>query len=328
LGGGADMGTRPVFVGIDVAKAQLDVAVRPAEVAAAWQVANDEEGITALVARLSAVAPVLIVVEATGGLETPLAVALWDANLPVAVVNPRQVRDFARASGKLAKTDRLDAAVLAHFAEKMEPEPRPLPDAQAREVQALLARRRQLLQMKVAEGQRKRSTTIAAVRTRLDAHIAWLQAELDDLERQLRQHLQDNPRWRAKDEVLQSVKGVGEVLSATLLADLPELGMLGRQQIAALVGVAPLNHDSGTQRGVRRCWGGRAEVRATLYMATWSAIQHNPVIRAFYDRLRARGKLEKVAVTACMHKLLTILNALLRTGTRWDPQMAAAAGRA
>lgn len=318
------MTATPCFVGIDVAQATLDVAVRPAGTAAPWQVANDAAGIAGLVAHMQGLAPALVVVEATGGLETARAEALWDANLPVAIVNPRQVRDLARATGKLAKTDRLDAAVLAHFAEKLEPEPRRLPDAQERELQAVRVRRRQVNEMRVAETNRKRSTP-PAVRPRLEAHIAWLQAELDDLNRQLRQHIEQHPHWRRKDELLQSAKGVGDVLAATLLAELPELGTLTRQQIGALVGVAPLNQDSGTQRGVRRCWGGRAPVRAALSMAMRSAIQHNPVVRAFYDRLRARGKREKVAATACMHKLLTILNAMVRTGQRWEDRQVASA---
>jgi transposase len=305
------------YVGIDVAKATLEVAVRPLEAAAPWQVSNDDAGIAALVERLRSLGPGLVVLEATGGLETPLAVALWDVGLPVAVVNPRQVRDFARATGKLAKTDRLDAEVLALFAERMEPEPRPLPDAAARELGALLARRRQVVVMLVAERNRRHSSAVV-VRWRLEAHIAWLEEELRGVEQQLHELILQHPRWRAREELLRSAKGVGPVLALTLLAELPELGRLNRQQIGVLVGVAPLNRDSGSLRGLRRCWGGRATVRAALYMGTLAAVHSNGVLRAFYQRLLEQGKQKKVALTACMHKLLTVLNAMVRTGTRWE----------
>jgi transposase len=313
------------FVGIDVAKAHLDVAVRPE--GTRWQTENDEADIAALVTRLQQLAPTLIVLEATGGLEAPVVAALGMAHLPVAVVNPRQVRDFARASGKLAKTDTLDAAVLAHFAEAMRPEPRPLPDAAARLLDALLTRRRQLVQMLVAEKNRRHSTP-AAVRPRIDQHVAWLETELADLDRHLQEQIEQSPLWRAKDDLLQSAKGVGPVLSLTLLAEVPELGTLTRQQIGALVGVAPLNQDSGTHRGKRRCWGGRATVRPVLYMATQSAVQSNPVLKAFYERLIGQGKLKIVALTACMHKFLTILNAMMRTQTRWEDRFISNADQA
>jgi transposase len=308
------MDTSSCYVGIDVAKAQLDVAVRPD--GAQWVAANDEAGIAGLVARLGALAPALIVLEATGGRELPLAAALVAAGLPVAVVNPRQVRDFARAVGQLAKTDALDARVLARFAEVVRPAPRPLPDAQAQQLSALLARRRQLVSMLTAERQRL-DTAADPVRARVQAHIDWLAQELADLDGELRAALQASPAWRAKEDLLRGVPGVGPVLAVTLLAELPELGELGRKQIAALVGVAPLNCESGTLRGRRIAWGGRARVRTALYMAALVATRFNPTIKAFYARLLAGGKAKKLALVACMHKLLLILNAILRHRAPW-----------
>lgn len=305
----------PLFVGIDVAKAHLDVALRPA--GTHERLANDEEGIAHLVPRLAAARPTLIVLEATGGLEVPVTAALAAASLAVAVVNPRQVRDFAKAVGQLAKSDALDAHVLARFAEVVRPTPRPLPDADAQALAALLTRRRQVLAMLVAEQQRL-PTTVPALRPRVEAHIAWLRQERDDLDRELRQRIRQSPAWREDDDLLQSVPGVGPVLATTLIAELPELGHLDRKQIATLVGVAPLNCESGILRGRRIIWGGRAQVRAALWMGTLVAIRHNPIIRPFYLRLLAAGKPEKVALTACMHKLLTILNALLRHRIRWQ----------
>ncbi len=307
------------FVGIDVAKHQLDVAVRPS--GETWTVAHDEGGLSALLARLREVAPTLIVLEATGGLEVPLAGALAAATLPVAVINPRQVRDFARSTGTLAKTDRLDAQLLAQFAEVVRPEPRPLPDAQAQELTALLQRRRQLVEMLTAE---KNRLPLAARRIRppLQAHIVWLHKQIAQFDEDLRQLIHASPLWRAKDDLLRSAPGVGPVLATTLVAALPELGTLTRRQIAALVGVAPLNRESGTLRGRRTVWGGRAQVRAVLYMSTVVAVRHNPVVAAFYQRLRAAGKAPKLALTACMRKLLTILNAMLKHHTRWAPVMA------
>jgi transposase len=307
------------FVGIDVSKAQLDVAVRPS--GETWTVAHDEAGLSGLVARLRGLAPTLIVLEATGGLEVVLAGALATAALPVAVVNPRQVRDFARSTGTLAKTDRLDAQSLAHFAEALRPQPRPLPDAQAQELSALLQRRRQLVEMLTAE---KNRLPLAArrVRPQLQAHITWLQQQITQFDDDLRALVRSSPLWRAKDDLLRSAPGVGPVLATTLVAALPELGTLTRQQIAALVGVAPLNRDNGTLRGRRTVWGGRAQVRTVLYMSTLVAVRHNPVLAAFYQRLRAAGKAPKVALTACMRKLLTILNAMLKHHTRWAPVMA------
>jgi transposase len=307
------------FVGIDVSKAQLDVAVRPR--GETWTVVHDEAGLSGLVARLRTLAPALIVVEATGGWEVALVGALAAALLPVAVVNPRQVRDFARSTGTLAKTDRLDAQSLAHFAEALRPEPRPLPTAQAQELSALLQRRRQLVDMLTAE---KNRLPLAArrIRPQLQAHIAWLQRQISQFDDDLRELVRSSPLWRDKEDLLRSAPGVGPVLATTLVAALPELGTLSRQQIAALVGVAPLNRDSGTLRGRRTVWGGRAQVRTVLYMSTLVAVRHNPVLAAFYQRLRAAGKAPKVALTACMRKLLTILNAMLKHHTRWAPVMA------
>jgi transposase len=311
------------FVGIDVGRDHLDVAVRPGD--GHERLPNDEAGIARLGERLRALRPALVVLEATGGLEAAVAAALAAAGLAVAVVNPRQVRDFAKAVGQLAKTDALDARLLARFAEVVRPTPRPLPDAEAQELAALVTRRRQVIAMLVAEQQR-RPTTPSALRPRLEAHIAWLRQERDDLDRALRERIRSSPVWRADDELLRSVPGVGPVLAATLLAELPELGRLDRKRIAALVGVAPLNCESGILRGRRIVWGGRAQVRAALWMGTLVAVQHNPVVRRFYERLLAAGKPKKVALTACMHKLLTILDALLRHRTRWQaPAQAGAA---
>jgi transposase len=309
------------FVGIDVAKAHLDVAVRPA--GTHERLPHDETGIAQLVARLLPLEPTLVVLEATGGLEVPLAAALAAAGLAVAVVNPRQVRDFAKAVGQLAKTDALDAQLLARFADVVRPEPRPLPAADAQALSALLARRQQVLAMLVAEQQRL-PTTLPALRPRVEAHIAWLRQERDDLDGELRRRIRHSPAWREDDDLLQSVPGVGPVVATTLIAELPELGRLNRKQIAALVGVAPLNCESGVLRGRRIVWGGRARVQAVLWMGTLVAVQRNPVIRAFYDRLVAAGKPKKVALTACMHKLLLILNALLRQRVPWQapPQFA------
>jgi transposase len=304
------------FIGIDVAKAQLEFACRPSDETGA--VPNDEAGIRALVARGQTLTPTLIVCEATGGYEAALVAALATADLPVVVANPRQVRDFAKATGQLAKTDALDAQVLALFAERVRPEPRPLPDAAARALDALLSRRRQLVEMLVAE--RNRLLVAApAVRRDLQQHIRFLERRLREADADLHTAVKTSPAWRVKDDLLQSVPGVGRVVSLTLLAELPELGRLSHKQIAALVGVAPLARDSGTLRGKRLVYGGRAPVRAVLYMAALVASRRNPVIRACYERLRAAGKPAKVALTACMRKLLTILNAMARSGTPWRP---------
>jgi transposase len=315
------MSAPEVFVGIDVAKAALDVAVRPS--GERWQTANREPEIGALTQRLRALLPTAVLLEATGGLEWPLAAALATAGLPVVAVNPRQVRDFARATGTLAKTDRLDAAVLAHFAEAVRPEVRALPDETSRALAGLVARRRQLVEMLTAERNR-RQTAPAALHGELDEHIAWLAQRLGRIDRELEQSIRSSPLWQAKSDLLRSVKGVGPVLTATLLTDLPELGSLDRKRIAALVGVAPLARDSGTLHGRRTCWGGRASVRAALYMAALVATRHNPVLRALYRRLLAAGKPKKTALVACMHKLLLILNALIRSQVPWDTTRAVA----
>lgn len=312
----------PLFVGIDVAKARLDLAVRPT--GEAWTVPHTEAALATLVPRLVALAPALVLLEATGGLEVPLTGALVAAGLPVAVVNPRQVRDFAKATGTLAKTDRLDAAVLAHFAEAVRPTPRPGPDAATQALDALVTRRRQLVEMHTAETNRLGSAP-QALHGRIRRHLAWLERERGQVERELAAAIRAHPVWRVHDDLLQSTPAVGPVLATTLLASVPELGTLNRKQIAALVGVAPFPHDSGGQQGRRRIWGGRAEVRAALYMAALTGVRHNPVLQAFYQRLRAAGKLPKVALTACMRKLLTILNAMIKHQTRWQAPRAARA---
>ncbi len=275
------------FVGIDVAKAELEVVVRPS--GARWTVTNNPAGLAQLQERLQASAPSLIVLEATGGYEVAVVAALATAALPVVVLNARQVRDFARATGRLAKTDAIDAGVLAHFAEVVRPPVRPLPDAMTQSLQAWLMRRRQLVEMLLAEEQR-RSRAPRPIQRQIDQHVRWLRAQLGAVEKDLAQTLRESPVWREKDNLLRSVPGVGPVLTTTLLGDVPELGQLNRKQIAALIGVAPLNRDSGTYRGRRAVWGGRARVRATLYMATLTAARYNPVIRAFYERLVAAGK--------------------------------------
>ena len=309
-----------VFIGIDVSKAHLDVAVRPT--GDAFRVANDPEGLAELSARLAPLGPALVVLEATGGLEHPAAAALAAAGHHVAVVNPRQAHDFAKAIGRLAKTDRLDADTLALFAERVRPEPRPLPDAAARAFEALLGRRRQLVEMRAAEQNRLGSTTAASVRKSLQAHIDWLSRQLDKVEKELGQAIEASPVWRAKDELLQSIKGIGQTVARTLLAELPELGTLTRQQIAALAGLAPLNRDSGQRKGQRTIRGGRAEVRSLLYMAALSAARYNPALRAFSDRLKQAGKAVKVRLVAVARKLLTIANAVVRDGRPWEAGVA------
>ena len=302
------------YVGIDVAKAQVDVAVRPT--GQTWTITYDDAGVQELVSQLKTLEPALVLLEATGGLELPMVVALATAALPVVVVNPRQVRDFAKATGTLAKTDTLDAAVLAHFADAIRPDVRPLRDAETQVLASLVARRHQGVAMLVSEKNRLRRA-ISAVRPRVEAHIAWLEQELEDLDQGLRQTLRQSPLWREKDDLLRTVPGVGEQLSLTLLAYLPELGTLDRRQVAALVGVAPFNRDSGTLRGKRTVWGGRARLRAVLYMGALVASQYNPVIRDFYRRLLAAGKPKKLALTACMRKLLVILNSMLKHRSPW-----------
>lgn len=308
--------TTEAFIGIDVARDSLEVASRPA--GEHWQVGNDSASIAELLPRVRALGPTLIVLEATGGLELPLLAALGSAGLPVVAVNPRQVRDFAKAIGKLAKTDAIDAQVLAHFADAVRPAVRPLPDAATQALGALVTRRRQLVEMLTAE-ENRRKTAPPAIRADIQAHIAWLRKRLKGVDKELSQAVRTSPLWREQEDMLRSVPGIGPVVSVTLLADLPELGTLGRKQIAALVGLAPLNRDSGTWRGKRTIWGGRATVRAALYMAALVGSRRNPVLRALYTRLLAAGKTKKLALTACMRKLLTILNALLKHRTRWTP---------
>lgn len=303
-----------VVIGIDVSKARLDVAQLPD--AETWSVTNEGASIRTAVERLAVLAPHLIVLEATGGYERAVVAALAAAQLPVVVANPRQIRAFARAIGLLAKTDRLDAGLLARFGQQVQPVPRPLPDAQAQALEALLTRRRQLMEILVGEKNRLGIAPRPVVRS-IREHIRWLEKRVDDLDGELDGVIQASPVWRAKDDLLQSVPGVGPGLSRTLLGALPELGALSRKQIAALVGVAPLAKDSGAFRGRRRVWGGRAPVRTALYMAAVTAAHHNAVLRPFYQRLRAAGKPAKVAFTAIARRLLTILNAMVRSNTAW-----------
>lgn len=306
----------PPFVGIDVSKATLDVAVRPT--GQTWQAANAPEDIDGLVARIAALRPTLVVLEATGRYEAPCAAALASADVAVAVVNPRQVRDFAEATGQLAKTDTLDAAVLARFAEAVKPEPRELPGAESEAFAAILARRRQLITMLVAEENRAH-VAAPAVAKGVAKHVRWLEKELGGVDGGLVAAIRESTVWRATDDLLRGVPAVGPVLAATLLADLPELGRLSRREIAALVGVAPLNRDSGAFRGQRPVWGGRSTVRAALYMSALAAIRSNPPVRALHGRLVAKGKPKKVAVVACMRKLLVTCNAVVRDGAAWEP---------
>ncbi len=310
-----------MFVGIDVSKARLEVAL--GSTGELLSVDHDGRGIGTLVRRLLAVAPALVVLEATGGVETAAVAELGAAGLPVVVVNPRQVRDFARATGQLAKTDALDARVLALFAERIRPALRPLPSAQERELKALVARRRDLVEMLTAERNRL-SAAPKLLHKEIAAHIRWLEARLEQRDRDLGRMLRASPLWREREDLLRAVPGVGPVLCATLLAELPELGRLSRRQIAKLVGVAPLNRDSGALRGRRTVWGGRAPVRAVLYMATVSAVTYNPALKTFYDRLLAAGKPKKLALTAAMRKLLLILNAIVKTSSPWRPPCPAA----
>jgi transposase len=309
------------FVGIDVSGAHVDVFVRPDGHARRFDRDGERE---ALLEYLKPLKPTLIVMEATGGLEVPVAAAIATAKLPVVVINPRQARDFAKATGRLAKTDAIDAAVLAHFADALRPEVRPLPDEASRELEALVVRRRQLVDMLVAERHRLRVCASNATKAGLKKHIEWLQKQIKELDDDIGRSVRKGPIWREKDDLLQSVPGIGPVVSSTLLASLPELGTLDRKKISALVGLAPLNRDSGTMRGKRTIWGGRASVRAVLYMTATVAAQHNPTIKAFYARLLAVGKPKKVALTACMHKVLIMVNAILRTGRGWQPGLALA----
>jgi transposase len=307
----------PIFIGIDVAKDRLDVHVQPS--GDAFTVTRDEAGLAALVPRLEALRPVVVALEATGGYETVVAATLAAAALPVVVVNPRQIREFARATGRLAKTDALDARAIAAFAAAVRPAPRAVPDTQARLLGELVARRRQLVEMLGAEHNRRRLLEAPALKRRLDAHIRWLERSLHELEGDIDTTIRSSPLWRATEDLLRSVPGIGPITAFTLIADLPELGHLDRRKIAALVGVAPINRDSGTLRGRRMIAGGRAAVRHVLYMATLSAIRHNPIIAAFHQRFVTAGRPGKLAVTAAMRKLLVILNAILRDQRPWQP---------
>jgi transposase len=315
--GGTVKNKEHVLAGVDVSKATLDVALLPS--GEVLQCSNDANGIEALGKKLQSAAVDLVVMEATGGYETAVATALVGSGLRVAVVNPRQIRDFAKATGRLAKNDRIDAQVIAAFGQAIEPEIVRLPDEDARELEALLVRRRQLVAMRVQEINRL-GLMQGAMRKRIKAHIDWLEKEIDNFDVDLTAKLRSSPAWRAKDDLLRSFKGVGPVTSNTLIAALPELGQLDRRAITALVGLAPFNRDSGVMRGRRSIYGGRSQVRTVLYMATTTAIRSNPVIRAFYERLKSRGKPHKVAMVACMRKMLTILNAMVRQSTPWTPE--------
>jgi transposase len=310
------MDLQPV-IGIDVSKSELAIAVYPSD--EAWTSETTAAAVDALVTRLAALAPALVVLEATGGYEAPVAAACAGAGLPVAVVNPRQVRAFAQAIGRTAKTDAIDAAVLARFGARVQPPPRAVPDAATQALAALVARRRQLLDMLGAEQRRLAQATTTPVRRDLRTHIRWLERRIAEVNDDLTGSIQRSPIWRVQEDLLQSVPGIGPTTARTLLAELPELGHLDRRRIAALVGVAPFNRDSGRWRGHRSIWGGRASVRSTLYMAALVASRHNPPLRAFYQRLRHAGKAPKVALVALMRKLLTILNAMVRHQQPWKP---------
>ena len=304
-----------VFIGIDVSKDRLDVCIRPS--GETFTVTRDGEGLERLGERLCALAPVLIVMEATGGYETVAASALAAAHLPLAVVNPRQIRDFARSTGKLAKTDRLDAAAIAHFAEAIRPPAQPVADDEAQALGELVARRRQVIEMIVAEKNRRRLAGQPRVLKAIDRHVDLLQAELSDLDRDIDGAIRKSPAWQADADLLASVPGVGKATLRTLIAELPELGRLDRRKIAALVGVAPINRDSGVWRGRRTIAGGRTTVRTALYMAALAASRANPVIAPYYQKLRASGKSGKQALVACIRKLLLILNAIMRDRKPW-----------
>jgi transposase len=315
------MDPQPCFIGIDVSKSTLDLHARPGKVAV--QFPNDPDGVAALVSRVSVLAPTLVVLEATGGLEHPAAAALAAASIPVAVVNPRQARDFARATGQLAKTDAIDAAALALFAEKIRPAVRPLPSAETLAFQELLDRRRTLTQTRTAESNRLGSAVTTRVRGSIASHIEWLEEQLEELDADLGAAIEASPVWRANDDLLQSIAGIGPVVSRSLLADVPELGTLSREQVAALVGVAPMNRDSGSWRGKRSITGGRSRVRSMLYMAALSAKRFNPSLKAFAERLLAKGKARKVVLVAVARKLLVLANAILRTKTPWKTPVVA-----
>lgn len=307
---------KEIFIGIDISKTQMDVAVWDNE--ETWEFENEAAGWQEMVEIAKELKPSLIVVEASGGIEQRVVAELYLEELPIAIVNPTRVRNFARSTGQLAKTDKLDARLIAHFAQAVRPKVRPLRTAEQEHLNALVTRRRQVVQILTAEKNR-RSTTHSTLRKRLQQHIEWLNAELEGLDEEIEQYIKESPSWRKNAALLRSVPGVGPVTASTLLAALPELGTRNRQQIAALVGVAPLNKDSGKMRGKRRVFGGRAPVRRALYMATLVATRVNPVIRSFYEHLLAQGKEKKVALTACMRKLLVILNSMIRNQQTWSP---------
>jgi transposase len=307
-------------VGIDISKDKLDIGIIPTS--ENWSIPNEVDGLAELACRLSDLSPKLVVMEATGGLERPVRAVLEQAGLPCAVVNPRQVRDFAKSKNILAKTDSLDAFVLADFGEKMEPKARPGKDKDTQELEAIVTRRRQLIRMLTAEKNRLQQEASAKIRTNIQEHISWIQKCLKDLEKDMRKRIKQIPEWRERAKIICSVPGIGPVTMSTLLALFPELGKLSRKQIAALAGLAPFNRDSGKYRGQRRIWGGRAPVRSVLYMAALSAIRWNRVIKSFHTRLIEAGKKPKVAITACMRKLLVILNSMVRSGNMWQSQAA------
>ncbi len=303
------------YIGLDVSKKLLELAVYESDYRCCY--ANKASAFGELIAELVTLQPALIVLEATGGLEKPVVAAMHTAGLPVVVINPRQVRDFAKAVGQLAKTDRLDAQVLAHFAAAIKPPLRPIKSAAEQDLDALVGRRGQLVDMLAAEKNRRGTAPNDTVRDQIDEHIKWLEGRIAALDRQLKELMKTSATWNHTNQILRSVPGFGPVVSFSMVANLPELGKLNRQKISKLVGLAPLNRDSGQKRGVRHIYGGRASVRSMLYMATLTAIRHNPVIKAFYERLIANHKLFKVAITACMRKLLSIVNLMVRNGTTW-----------
>lgn len=311
------------WVGIDVSKATLDVCVEPS--GKQWCSPNDASGIEEIITTLSEDAVALVVLEATGGMEQAVTQALAQAGIAVVVTNPRRVRDFAKAIGKLAKTDRIDARVLARYGQAVRPQVRPLASEEAQELQALVTRRAQLVDMIAAERNRKSAARTSRAKDQIDRHIEWLNQEVKQLDEQIQAHLQQSQQWQQQQQILQSVPGVGKVTASTLIALLPELGQLSRQQIAALVGVAPVNCDSGKMRGKRFVMGGRATVRSVLFMAALVATRWNPKIQAFYNHLLAQGKAKKVALVACMRKLLVMLNAMLKHNQHWQPPAPASA---
>lgn len=316
----SDITRSEVVIGIDISKQSLDLRIEPP--GQALRVDYDDSGVEQVLQLARAACPSLIVMEATGGLETRLAVELASRGMPVSVVNPRQVRDFAKACGQLAKTDRIDAGVICAFARAIHPIVRPLKDADTQDLNDLVSRRRQLVEMRTQERLRMGSTASKAVRKDINNHILWIGQRINELDAELKGRLRSSDAWRAKDNLLEAIPGVGVVTSATLLAKCPELGTLNRREIAKLVGVAPLANDSGKHHGRRTIWGGRADVRCVLYMAAVSAMRHNPAIKAFAARLKQAHKPPKVVITACMRKLLTIMNAIIKHRAAWNPQLA------